>query len=229
LAEAASPARYASSFTVTGEPSGSPTLVRVDPGSSVGAILAHLRAIGNDPNNLYGLGQAVLSTQANKGTSFAYVSLTPGTYLALDIAGSGVPPLTVFTVSRPAHPAALPRPGATIASREFGFIGASKIRDGEMVRWQNIGFLTHMIVGAQASSLANAKKLAALLKAGDDNAAMKLAINFYSWDNVLSHSQYFQTVISQPAGFWVIACFMDTQDGREHTTLGMEKVIQIVK
>jgi hypothetical protein len=29
-------------------------------------------------------------------------------------------------------------------------------------------------------------------------------------------------VISQPAGFWVLACFMDTQDGREHTTLGME-------
>jgi hypothetical protein len=27
----------------------------------------------------------------------------------------------------------------------------------------------------------------------------------------------------------VIACFMDTQDGREHTTLGMEKVIQILK
>jgi hypothetical protein len=141
----------------------------------------------------------------------------------------GVPPLTVFTVSKSAHPAPLPKPGATIASREFGFIGASKIRDGEMVRWQNIGFLTHMIVGAQASSLANAQKLAALVKAGNDNAAQALAINFYSWDNVLSHGQYFQTVISQPAGFWVIACFMDTQDGREHTTLGMEKVIQIVK
>jgi hypothetical protein len=36
-------------------------------------------------------------------------------------------------------------------------------------------------------------------------------------------------VISQTPGYWVIACFMDTQDGREHTSLGMEKVIHILK
>jgi len=216
-------------FTVTGEPAGSPTLVRIEPYSSVRAFLANFQAIGNDQNNLDGIGQIVLSTQANKGSSFAYVSLAPGTYIALDPTSNGIPPMAVFTVSKNAHPAALPKPGATIASREFGFIGASKIRDGEVVRWRNDGFLVHMIVGAQASSLANAEKLAADLKAGDDNAAMALAINQYSWDGVLSHAQSFETVIRQPAGYWVIACFMDTQDGREHTTLGMEKVIQIVK
>jgi hypothetical protein len=27
----------------------------------------------------------------------------------------------------------------------------------------------------------------------------------------------------------VQACFMDTQDGRSHTLLGMERIIQIVK
>jgi len=36
-------------------------------------------------------------------------------------------------------------------------------------------------------------------------------------------------VVTQKPGYWVIACFMDTQDGREHTTLGMEKIIQILK
>jgi hypothetical protein len=216
-------------FTVTGEASGDPTLARIDPGASVAEFLSHLPAIGNDPNNLYGIAQAVMSTQANKGTSSAWVNLTPGTYVALDIASGGVPPLTVFTVTRAAHPAALPKPGATIASYEFGFSGAAKIADGEVVRWQNNGFVVHMIVGAEASSLANADKLAADLKAGNDNAAMALAINSYSWDNVLSHGQSFETKVSQPAGFWVIACFMDTQDGREHTTLGMEKVIEIVK
>jgi hypothetical protein len=55
------------------------------------------------------------------------------------------------------------------------------------------------------------------------------AVGTYDWNGALSHGQSFQSVISQPKGFWVVACFMDTQDGREHTTLGMEKVIQIVK
>jgi hypothetical protein len=30
-------------------------------------------------------------------------------------------------------------------------------------------------------------------------------------------------------GFYVEACFMDTQDGREHVQLGMERLIRIVK
>ena len=31
-----------------------------------------------------------------------------------------------------------------------------------------------------------------------------------------------------PSGYYVEACFMDTQDGREHTQLGMERLVQIV-
>ena len=38
-----------------------------------------------------------------------------------------------------------------------------------------------------------------------------------------------QEVINEPPGYYVIACFMITQDGREHTQLGMEKLIHIVK
>jgi hypothetical protein len=30
-------------------------------------------------------------------------------------------------------------------------------------------------------------------------------------------------------GIYVLVCFMDTQDHREHTRLGMERTIQIVK
>jgi hypothetical protein len=37
-----------------------------------------------------------------------------------------------------------------------------------------------------------------------------------------------QLVIHNRPGFWVLACFMETQDHREHTQLGMERVIQIV-
>jgi len=217
-------------FIVTGEAMGQPGLVRIDNGVSLSQFFAGFAAAGQDPNNLYGLGQIVMSTQANKGTSSVFVNLTPGRYVALDLGtSSGRPPFTVFTVSKAKHPAALPKPGATIAAIEFGFRGATVLRQGEMVRWANPGFLVHMIFGIQAPNLATANKIAALLKAGNDNAAQSLAIGFYGWDGALSHGESFQSVISQPKGFWVIACFMDTQDHREHTVLGMEKVIQIVK
>jgi hypothetical protein len=40
---------------------------------------------------------------------------------------------------------------------------------------------------------------------------------------------YEQQVIRNRPGYWVLACFMDTQDGREHTQLGMERVIHFIK
>jgi hypothetical protein len=43
----------------------------------------------------------------------------------------------------------------------------------------------------------------------------------------MSHGGIQQLVLHVHKGYWVLACFMDTQDGREHTTLGMEKVIRI--
>ena len=209
---------------------GAPGLVRIDNGVSLSQFFAGIAAAAQDPNNLYGLGQIVMSTQASKGTSSVFVNLTPGRYVALDLnAPSKQPPFDLFTVTKASHPAALPKPGATITTIEFGFRGATVLHEGEMVRWANSGFLVHMAFGAQAPDLKTANKIAALLKAGNDNAAEKLAIGIYDWNGALSHGQSFQSVISQPKGFWVVACFMDTQDGREHTTLGMEKVIQIVK
>jgi hypothetical protein len=38
-----------------------------------------------------------------------------------------------------------------------------------------------------------------------------------------------QAVLDVKPGWYVQACFMDTQDGREHTTLGMERVIRVAK
>ena len=113
-----------------------------------------------------------MSTQANKGTSSVYLNLAPGTYVALDLASTAkTPPLTVFTVWPSHHPAAMPKAGAAISTREFGFTGATKIYDGQTVRWGNPGFLVHMIQGIKAPNLATAKKIAADLKAGNDNAA----------------------------------------------------------
>ena len=38
-----------------------------------------------------------------------------------------------------------------------------------------------------------------------------------------------QEVLIAKPGFYVQACLMDTQDGREHTQLGMERLIKITK
>jgi len=217
-------------FKVTGEAAGGPGFARLDPGATLSQLFAALPAAAQDPNNLYGIAQIVMSTEADKGTSSVYLDLKPGTYIALDLAAAAkTPPLTVFTIRPSDHPAALPKLGATISTREFGFIGASKSYDGQTVQWGNAGFLVHMIQGIEAPNLAAAKKIAADLKAGNDNAAAALATGGYGWVSALSHGQSFESVVAQKPGYWVIACFMDTQDGREHTTLGMEKVIQILK
>jgi hypothetical protein len=210
-----------------------PTLVRLDPGVTYAQFFQVFATLdGNpnaDPNTLYGVAQIVFSTQANLGTSSAIVNLTAGNYVAVDLGTSGKAPYSAFTVWPNRYPAALPAAGATISSIEFGFTGPTTISDGEIVRWANPGFLVHMIIGIEAPNLATAQKIAALLKAGNDNAAQGLATGAFGWDGALSHGQSFETVVSQQPGYWVIACFMDTQDGREHTTLGMERVIQIVK
>jgi hypothetical protein len=38
-----------------------------------------------------------------------------------------------------------------------------------------------------------------------------------------------QAVLTAKPGFHVEACFMNTEDGREHTQLGMERLIKVVK
>jgi hypothetical protein len=214
---------------VSGEAQGDPVLVRLDPGVTVAEFLKALPAIGQDQNNIDGIGAIVFSPQANKGTSFAQVSLAPGQYIALDVSSSGLPPLTTFAVSKSLSPARLPRPGATITSIEFAFRGPGKLHDGELVRFGNHGFLVHMIVAARAKNLKQAREIASLLKAGKDGKAQRLATGGYSFDNVLTRGAFQQQVIHNRPGYWVLACFMDTQDHREHTQLGMERVIRIVK
>jgi hypothetical protein len=214
---------------VTNEAQGGPVLVRLDPGVTVDQFLAALPKIAADQNNIAGLGAFVFSPQANKGTSTAQANLAPGQYIAADLAPSGQPPLTTFVITKSQSPASLPKPQATVASIEFGFRGAVRLHDGDLVRFANHGFLVHMIVAARARSAAGAREIARLLKAGKNGQAGRLATNSYAFANILSHGGYQQQVIHNRPGFWVLACFMDTQDHREHTVLGMERVIQIVK
>ena len=216
--------------TVTGAPMGSPAFVRLNPGVTPGQFFAALQHSGGDPNALNGIGALVMDAQASRGTSTVEASLAPGQYVALDTTNQNPAkwPVAMFTISPAASPAALPKPSATITAIEFGFRGPGTLRDGQLVRFANGGWLVHMIVAARAGSLAAANQVAHLLLEGKDNQAEHLANAEYSFAGPLSHGAAQQLVLNVQPGYWVIACFMNSQDGREHTQLGMERVIRIV-
>ena len=219
--------------TVTGEAQGNPALIYLDPGvtlADVAAIKAKIQAHHGDFNYLDGYGRLVYSDTVNKGqTGSAQVPLVAGTYLALDLNSKHNGP-TPFQVSAASAPAALPAPAATVASIEFGFTGPKTWHDGQLIRFENDGFLVHMIVGAELKNPAQGAKVLALLKAGKDNAVGKYLGNAQpTFNGGLSSGAMQQKVINEPPGTYVVLCFMDTQDGREHTTLGMEELVKIVK
>jgi hypothetical protein len=207
--------------------------VRLDPGVTYAQFFRvfHSPAVA-DPNAvLAGTGSIVMNFDARPGTTTVQTSLRPGLYIGFDTEANNPEnwPYTEFTVAAAASPAALPRPGATVAAIEFGFTGPAKLHRGELVRFANHGYLVHMIDAIQAKNLAGAREIARLLKAGKINQASKLAIGETGFLDPASHGALQQEKISARAGYWVLACFMETQDGRDHTQLGMERVIQIVK
>jgi hypothetical protein len=212
---------------VSGEAQGDPTLVRLDPGVSVGQLL---KAASGDPNNIALIASVVFSPAANRGTSEAQAYLRPGNYVAVDLAmNAKIPPLTTFTVTPAASPARLPKPGASLSAIEFGFRGAGRLRDGELVRFGNKGFLVHMMLAARARSKADAVKIARYLREGKTNKASKLATGLFTIFNLLTHDAYQQQVVHYQPGYYVLLCLMQTQDGRDHTQLGMERVIRVVR
>jgi len=216
--------------TVTKEAQGDPTLIRLDPGVSFAQARTAVKSHGGDFNYLDPFGAVVFSTTVNKGASNSVqTSLQPGNYVALDANGSHKDIHSLFTVTQAANPASLPAPQATLASIEFGFRGPGTLHDGQLVRFENQGFLVHMIIAIGVKNTKTAAKVTKLLLAGKDNQAGNLSTSFLTFDGGLSSGQMQQQVLTAPPGVYVLACFMNTQDGREHTQLGMERTIRIVK
>jgi hypothetical protein len=219
--------------TVTGEGNGSPTLFRLNPGDTVQQVFA---AVGssNDPNATQPYGSLVFSGNAPKGTSDLQTTLTPGNYAALDFGSmngnsSGPPPYATFTIAQATSEASLPTPGATVTAIDFRFQGPKSLKNGEIVRTTNHGYVVHMVDAIGVKSVSQANKLMALLRAGKDNQAQKLANNqFIALAGTVSPGAVVQQTVHAKAGVYVLACFMDTQDGREHTQLGMLRMIKIV-
>lgn len=202
-------------------------LVRLNPGASFLQAFSAVQSHHGDINALSPYG----SLFADAGAPGAVQTvLTPGNYVALNITGNGTPGFTQFTVTQSSSPAALPNPAATQTAIEFNFRGPTVLHDGTIVRAQNGGYLVHMIVAFGVKNAATGRHVMALLRAGKDRAAQRLANRqFIGLAGPLSPGGMQQQILRAKPGYYVEACFMDTQDGREHTQIGMERLIRVVK
>jgi hypothetical protein len=207
-----------------------PTLVHLNPGVTADQALAD-PSVPRDPNNVSKYGQIVFDADAPHGTSTVQTILPAGNYVALDTQSNNPAkaPHTTFTVAESAIPAALPPAAATVHAIEFGFKSPKTLHNGSVVRFSNDGFLVHMIAGVGAKNASSAKEITALLKAGKDKNAQKLATGFANFLAPASHGTVQQMTLNAKPGYYVLACFMDTQDNREHTRLGMLKTIRVAK
>jgi hypothetical protein len=208
-------------------------LVLLNPGVTPEQLYAFLKSkAGEDPNKALRLGSIVFNAELTNGKSReAQTTLQPGQYVALLNEGESAPTVhTSFTVAAAKTPAVLPAPQATVRTMEFGFRGPSTLKDGELVRFENEGFLVHMNFAIPVRSKAAAKRLVRFLRTGNERQAGKLfAGPPVGFAGPLSSGAYQQEVITAKPGWYVEACFMETQDKRTHILLGMERVIKIRK
>jgi hypothetical protein len=218
--------------TFSGKGQGEAGLVRLNPSEPASTALAQgFQAVTShhgDLNALTPLGDALVFDAAAPST--AQTVLTPGNYVALNLSGMGNNPgFQAFTVTQSQAPATLPTPQTTITAIDFGFTGPSTLHDGELVRFLDGGYLVHMIIAFEVPTMAKARTVTTDLLRGKDNAAERLAIGGANFAGPLSPGGMQQEVINAKPGIYVLACFMNAQDGREHTQLGMERTIRIVK
>jgi hypothetical protein len=232
-AEQSGAVNVVSTATAGREPS--PGLLLLKPGVTPNEIYALLAAgkVGAEPNLIAKYASIVFDGNTTAGkSSEAQTVLEPGVYVALNAEGSksSVWPHTSFTVTAAAEPAALPTAQATERSIDFGFRGASTLHDGELVRFENAGYVVHMDLALPVKGQAAAKQLIKALRSGDEKHAEKLIagepVNFAG---PLSSGGLQQSTITAKPGIYVQVCFMSTQDGRSHSLLGMEREIKVAK
>jgi hypothetical protein len=205
-----------------------PTLVHLNPGVTADQLLAAAPHIP-DPNAIAPYGQIIFDGDAPKGTTNYQTVLPAGDYVALDTSANNPSkwPHTAFTVAQSASPAALPAASAKVRAIEFGFKTPRTLHNGKVVRFQNDGFLVHMVIGIRAKNAKGARTITRLLKAGKDSKTQKIATGFNMFMGPTSHGGVVQETVKVRPGIWVLACFMSTQDNREHTQLGMLHTIRI--
>ncbi len=221
------------SVTDTGVKEASVLLLQLKPGTTVADAEALLATkAGHDPNSASAVGSISFDVEANPGPpAEAMTVLSTGEYLV--IVGEGEKPPKVrahFTVKASKAPAALPAPAATERSIDFGFKGPTTLKDGELVAFENEGFLVHMDVAFPVRNMKAARAAVKDLLAGRQKALGKLIAGPpVTFAGPVSHGAFQEETINAKPGIYVQACFMQTQDGRDHSLLGMERIIKIAK
>ena len=201
-------------------------IVRLDPGVSIQQAAGAVQSHHGDLNALDPYGALIVDSSAPGDVQ---TLLAPGDYVALNITGNA-PAFATFTVTQSSAPAALPAARTTEASIEFGFQGPTVLHDGSTVRARNDGYLVHMIELLGVKNAATGRAVITALRQGKDRLAQKLASrSFAELLGPASPGAMQQEVLNAKPGYYVEACFMDTQDGREHTRLGMERLVRVVK
>jgi hypothetical protein len=220
--------------TATGGKEPAVVLVKLNPGVTAAETFAFLdtNAASKDPNTVAKYGSIVFDVEAGKTATEAQTILAPGQYVALNAEGekSSKWPRSSFAVADSPTPAVLPAAQATEKTIEFGFKGPAVLKVGEVVRFENEGYLVHMDLGFPAKSRNAAKQVVKGLFTGHEKGLEKLVAGPpASFAGPLSSGAFQQETITAKPGWYVQVCFMPTQDGRPHTRLGMERIIKIVK
>jgi hypothetical protein len=219
--------------TATGLKEANAFLFLLKPGLTVAEVEGAMKnqGAGKDPNKTSKYGSVVFDPEVTSGhSSEVQTILQPGQYVALAQVGEHGPKLkAAFTVTPAATPATLPTPQATIRSIDFGFTGPSTLHDGELVRFENEGFVVHMDLVIPVKSKSAAKQVIHALLTGKQNGLEKLVAGEPFGAGPLSHEAFQQQTITAKPGWYVQTCFMQTQDGRDHERLGMERIIKITK
>lgn len=221
--------------TATGGKEPSVVLVKLNPGVTAAELFAFLATNkpSQDPNSVGKFGSIVFDQEAGKGKpTEAQTVLAAGQYVALNAEGeqSSKWAHSNFAVADSATPAALPAAQATEKTIEFGFKGPAVLHVGEVVRFENEGYLVHMDLGFAVKSKKAAQKVVKGLLTGHEKGLEKLVAGPpASFAGPLSSGASQQETIEAKPGWYVQVCFMPTQDGRPHTRLGMERIIKITK
>ncbi len=218
----------------TGVKEASVVVFRIAPGvtlAEVESFAASKKAAG-DPNDSQPYGSIVFDVEAQPGKATeAQTVLAAGQYVVL--VGEGEKPVklkTHFTVATSKAPAALPAPAAIERTIDFGFKGPATLHDGELVAFENEGWVVHMDFAFPVKSMRAARAAVADLKTGHEKQLGKLIAGApIGFAGPLSHGGMQEETITAKPGIYVQVCFMQTQDGRDHTRLGMERIIKITK
>ena len=222
-------------MTDKGVKEGIAILFRLNPGKTVaeGEKFTTEKRGKGDPNNTVELGTIAFDAEAETGvTNEAQTVLQPGTYAVLIGGSTRRTGVARQLHGRPATSAALALPAAQATEKtiEFGFRGPTTLHDGELVRFENEGFLVHMDMAFPVKNMKAANAAVKDLLHGNEKAVEKLIagppVGFYG---PISHDAFMQETITAKPGIYVQVCFMETQDKLDHTRLGMERIIKITK